>query len=58
MKKDDLYNKKLNKILNFLKIKSLKDLIILSIDSEGKTYYQKKGEKFQLIDDIKKEVKL
>lgn len=58
MKQVDLDNKKLNKILNFLKIKSLKDLIILSIDSEGKTYYQKKGEKFQLIDDIKKEVKL
>ena len=58
MKQVYLDNKKLNKILNFLKIKSLKDLIILSIDSEGKTYYQKKGEKFQLIDDIKKEVKL
>ena len=58
MKQVDLDNKKLNKILNLLKIKSLKDLIILSIDSEGKTYYQKKGEKFQLIDDIKKEVKL
>ena len=58
MKQVDLDNKKLNKILNFLKIKSLKDLIILSIDSEGKTYYLKKGEKFQLIDDIKKEVKL
>lgn len=58
MKLVDLDNKKLNKILNYIKIKSLKDLIILSIDSEGKTYYQKKGEKFQLIEDIKKEVKL
>lgn len=48
----------LDKILKYLKIKNIKDLIILSLDSKGKTYYQKKGENFKLIADIKKEVKL
>ncbi len=50
---NDLY-----KILEYLKIKTIKDLIILSLDSAGKTYYQKKGENFKLIENINKEVKL
>lgn len=48
----------LSNILKYLEIKSIKELIILSIDSEGKTYYQKKGESFHIIENIKKEVKL
>ncbi len=58
MEQLNMDNKMLNEILNFLKIKSIKELIILSIDSNGKTYYQKKGDNFKLIDDIKKEIKL
>lgn len=47
---------KLNKILDYLKIKTIKELIILSIDSEGKTYYQKKGDNFKLINNINEEL--
>ncbi|MBR6778977.1 MAG: DUF421 domain-containing protein [Clostridia bacterium] len=53
-----LDNKKFNKILNYLKINTIKDLIILSIDKNGKIYYQLKGENFQLIENINTEVKL
>ena len=58
MKEVELDNKKLHKILSHIKVNSLKDLIILSIDSKGKTYYQKKGENFRLIEDINKELSI
>lgn len=49
---------KLNKILDYLKVKDLKKVLILSIDSQGKTYFQQKGEQYQIINNIKKEIKL
>ncbi|MFQ6752200.1 MAG: DUF421 domain-containing protein [Clostridia bacterium] len=53
-----LDNKKLNIILNYLKIKNIKEIIILSIDNDGKTYFQKKNADYIIIDNIFKEVKL
>ncbi len=53
-----LDNKKLNIILNYLKIKNIKEIIILSIDNDGKTYFQKKNADYIIIDNIFKEVNL
>ena len=47
----------LTKILEFLKIKSIKDLLMLSIDKKGKIYYQVKNKKYQTYENIFKEVK-
>lgn len=58
MKELKIDNKKLNKILNHLKINAVKDLIILSLDEDGKLYYQKKGENCKTIEDINKEINL
>ncbi len=44
----DMDVEQLKKLLNSLKIKKIKDLIILSIDNEGKIYYQLKNENFQI----------
>ena len=49
---------KLNKLLNHLKIRSVSDLIILSLDSDGKLYYQTKKDFAKTIDNIFKEVEL
>ena len=49
---------KLNKILNHLKVSSVKDLIILSIDNDGKLFYQTKTEPSKTIENIFKEVDL
>jgi len=57
MKIVNLDNKKLNKILDYLNI-SLKNIIILSIDIDGKIYYQTKGDNYKVIEDINKEVQL
>ncbi len=47
-----------NKILKHLNIKKLKDLIILSLDDDGKLSYQIKNGKLTLIQNIYKEMKL
>jgi len=57
LKQMKLDHKKLNKIFEKLNISNLKQLLILSIDEKGKVYYQIKGEKFNLIDNIFNEVK-
>ena len=48
--------------MKHLKIKSFKQLIILSLDEQGKIYYQIKGEKFKTInveiEEINKEYNL
>lgn len=49
--------KKLNKILETIQVESIKDIIVLSIDSKGKMYYQTKGQKYNIIDNIYKELK-
>jgi len=56
LKKVGLDNKKFNKILNKLNIKNLKQLIIFSMDKNGKVYYQIKGENYNLIENINNEV--
>ena len=47
-----------NKILKHLKIKNLKDLIILSLDDSGKLSYQLKNGSLTLIQNIYKEMKI
>ncbi len=49
---------KIEKILDHLKIKSVKDLIILSIDADGKLFYQAKNSSCQTIENIFKEISL
>lgn len=49
--------KKLNKILETIQVESIKDIIVLSIDTKGKMYYQTKGQKYNIIDNIYKELK-
>ncbi len=49
---------KLNKILNYLQVKSVKDLILLSIDANGKVYFQTKATPAQTIENIYKEINL
>lgn len=58
MKEVQINVAKLNKILNHLKVKSVKDLIILSIDDDGKLFYQTKNDNAKIIQDINKELTL
>ena len=58
MKEVQMDKQKLEKILNHLNIKSIKDLIILSIDDDGKLFYQTKTENCKTIQDINKEISL
>ena len=43
---------KLNKLLNQLNIKKVKDIIVMNLDNSGKLYYQLKGEQYKVIPDI------
>lgn len=52
MKKLSITHEKLDRIFKHLKINSIKDLIILSMDSNGKVYYQLKGENYKIIQNI------
>ena len=56
MKSANLEKQTLDKILNYIKIKNIKDLIILSIDADGKLYYQTKNENSKSIENIYKEI--
>jgi len=58
MKEVNLTCESLNKILNYIKVKSINDLIILSIDEDGKIFYQTKTEKCQTVENINKEISL
>lgn len=58
MKELKLDTKKLNKILQHLNLKSIKELIILSIDKEGKLYYQTHHSDCVTIENINKELNL
>ena len=58
MKEVNLDNNKLNKILNFLNINSINDLIILSIDEDGKIYYQTINGECKIIQNINKEISI
>lgn len=50
--------KKLNKILKYIKVNNIKELLILSMNESGQIYYQIKGKQFKVIPDINKEIKL
>ena len=58
MQEVELNDEKLNKLLNHLKINSISELIILSIDKNGKVYYQTKNECCKTIENIHKEITL
>lgn len=58
MKEVKIDAKKLNKILNYLQVNSVKDLIILSMDSDGKVYFQTKNQNAKTIENINKEIQL
>ena len=53
----DLDAEFINKIINHLNIKTIKEIILLSIDKNGKIYYQTKKDKFKVIENIFDEVK-
>ena len=53
-----LDNKKFNKLLSFLNIKSIKDVLLFSIDENGKIYYQEKNKKYKIINNIYEEINL
>ncbi len=53
-----LDNKKLNTIINHIRADNLKQIIVLSIDEEGKMYYQLKGQDATTIQDIYEEINL
>ncbi len=55
--KDEIRNLNLNEekfdaLLKKLDIKSIKDVIVFSLDKKGKAYYQLKGKPFNLVEDI------
>ena len=58
MQEINLDVEKLKKLLNHLNVKSVKELIILSLDESGKLYYQTKTEPAITIDNINKEIEL
>ena len=58
MQEINLDVEKLKKLLNHLNVKSVKELIILSLDESGKLYYQTKTKPAITIDNINKEIEL
>lgn len=58
MKEINIDEDKLSQILKHINIKSIKDIIVLSIDDDGKMFYQTKNEKCKIIQNINKELNL
>lgn len=56
MKEQQLTIKQIDEILKHLKIESIKDVIIMSIDENGKLFYQTKHTPCKTIENIKKEI--
>ena len=56
MKEIKIDVKKLNKILDYLQVDSVKNLIILSLDEDGKLYFQTKNQKAKTIENINREM--
>lgn len=52
----NLTKKQVEKILTHLKIKTQKNVLILSIDKSGKTYIQEKGKEYKVINNLFKEI--
>lgn len=57
IKSSQISNKQLSKILDKLKL-TMKNLLVFTIDDDGKVYYQIKGKPAQTIQDINQEVQL
>ena len=53
LKKSNLTIMELNKIFSNLNIEDIKNIIVFTIDESGKIYYQLKGQKCQMINNIK-----
>jgi len=58
MKEVEIDTMKLEKILKYINVKSIKDLFILSIDTDGKLLYQLKKGSSKIIQNIYKEISL
>lgn len=58
MEKVNLNENTLSELLNAINAKSIKDILVMSVNEEGKVYYQIKGQSFKIIDNLKKEIKL
>ena len=48
----NLTQSKLDELLKNLNIKHIKDIIVMNLDKSGKLYYQLKGQKFNVVQDI------
>lgn len=48
MEQINLDENKLNKLLNSIKVSNIKEVLVLSLDEDGKMYYQIKGESYQV----------
>ena len=58
MKEQQIDSQQLDKLLKHLNIKSIKDVIVLSLDEDGKLFYQTKNSSYKTIENINKEFKL
>ena len=58
MKETTIDELKLKKILEFINAKSIKDVVVLSVDSDGKMFYQTKNQNAKTIQNINKEIEL
>lgn len=58
MKEVNIDMPKLNKILKLINASSVKDVIILSIDKDGKMFYQTKNNNCKTVQNINKEINL
>lgn len=54
----NLSTENFNKILTFLQIKAIKNIIVFTFDKNGKIYYQIQNETFKIIENIYKEIEL
>lgn len=54
LKEQNITDEKLKKILKKLKIKKLKDIVVMSVDENKKMYYQLKNEKYKVLDNYTK----
>jgi len=52
MQQLDLSNERFNKLLQQLNIKKVKEVVVMSLDTSGKLYYQLKGQQYKLIQNI------
>lgn len=54
----NINKEKFTKIKNFLDIKNIKEVIVLSVDEDGKTYFQITNKKYIIIENLFKDIEL